>query len=104
MRTYEPPSAIVRSYIFDIVITDLRPQELEARLANPAYRCGTELGGLWRGNCRWPFTCCNKNRPTWAQDEHGSRRKSPRSPPGGGADGKDKAADAPTPKRRKTTA
>ena len=59
-----------------------------------------ELGGLWRGNCRWPFTCCNKNRPRWAQDEHGSRRKSPRSPPG--ADGKDKESDAPTPKRAKT--
>ena len=56
--------------------------------------------GSGAGNCRWPFTCCNKNRPKRVNmDEHGSRRKSPRSPPSGG--GKDMESPAPTPKRSK---
>ena len=70
-------TAIVTAIVTAITL----PQVLEGRLAHPAYRCGSaELGGLWRGNCRWPFTCCNKNVPRWALDEHGSPPGPPESP------------------------
>ena len=41
------------------------------------------MGGLWRSNCRWPFTCCSTRRPRWALDEHGSLPGPPKSPASG---------------------
>jgi hypothetical protein len=64
---------------YNAVAAKLGSAELERRLMSPAYACRTaELCGLWRANCRWPYTCCSTERPAWAYDEHGS----PRAPPG----------------------
>ena len=62
----------------------LSAQELNAKLADPDYQCGSaEVGGIWRSNCRWPFRCCSTWRPPHTLTEHGSplSRATPPSTP-----------------------
>ena len=79
-------------------------QVFEARLANPAFRCGREeLNGLWRCSCRWPFKCCNTRRPTAACPlvAPGYPRPPPESPASGDDKKRKGRGESSTPKRSK---
>ena len=62
----------------------MNAQELEARLDNPDIKCGeSEIGGIYRLRCRYPFVCCMDPPP---EDCYGRVQVNPSTPSGDSSD------------------